>query len=127
MLRLSSSIILSVLIATSTVSAATLNVGQGSVSVNRGQGFAPVNGSTTVNPGDTVTVQPGGSAQIVYPDGSIQLLQPGDVATVADGAAAPAAPAAGGISPTTLVIGAVVVGAGIGVAILVSKSSGASP
>ena len=124
MLRLSSSIILSVLIATSTVSAATLNVGQGSVSVNRGQGFAPVNGSTTVNPGDTVTVQPGGSAQIVYPDGSIQLLQPGDVATVADGAAAPAA---GGISPTTLVIGAVVVGAGIGVAILVSKSSGASP
>ena len=113
---------------TSPVMAATLQVTQGSVSVNRGQGFEPASGTTTVNPGDTVVVQPGGSAQIVYPDGTVATLQPGSVATVADGAGAGAGGAgAGGIGATELAIGGAVVAVGVGIAIYVAKNNGSSP
>jgi hypothetical protein len=64
-------------------SAATLQPGQGALSVNQGQGFAPVNSRVDANAGDSVMVGPGGSATVVYDDGCKVDVQPGTVATVA--------------------------------------------
>ena len=132
------------------VSAATLQVTQGSASVNRGQGFEAVNGSTTVNPGDVVNVPPGSNAQIVYPDGSIQAVQPGNIASVGPGISAPAsgsatlaqaavtaapapapvagiAGAGGGLTATTVAIGAAAIGVGVGIAVYAAQGKGTSP
>jgi len=101
--------------------AATVNSVGGQVLINKGGGYQQVAGSTQANPGDSILVNPGGSAQIVYPDGCVVEVLPGAVATVA--AQSPCA--TGGFSPgaTTFVIGAVVVGGGIGAAVLLSQQS----
>jgi hypothetical protein len=63
--------------------AATLQPGQGQLSVNQGQGFQPVNSRIDANVGDSVMVTPDGSATVVYDDGCKVNVQPGAVATIA--------------------------------------------
>jgi hypothetical protein len=63
--------------------AATIEPGQGSLSINQGQGFQLVNSRVDANVGDSVMVSPGGSATVVYDDGCKVAVQPGTVATIA--------------------------------------------
>ena len=63
--------------------AATIEPGQGSLSINQGQGFQAVNNRVDANVGDSVMVSPGGSATVVYDDGCKVTVQPGAVATIA--------------------------------------------
>ena len=63
--------------------AATVEPGQGSLSINHGQGFGPVGGQMTAQVGDSVMVAPGGAATVVYEDGCKVAVQPGAVTTIA--------------------------------------------
>jgi hypothetical protein len=100
--------------------AATVQPGQGSLSVNQGNGFQPINSRVDANVGDSVMVGPDGNASIVYDDGCKVDVQPGAVATIA-----PLSPCASGSNAQSdgnnpylmpLVAGAMV-GAAAGVAI----------
>jgi len=62
---------------------ATLEPGQGNLSVNQGRGFQPVNSRVDAKIGDSIMVSPGGSAAIVYDDGCKVTVQPGAVTTIA--------------------------------------------
>lgn len=63
--------------------AASIEPGQGSLTINQGQGFQPVNNRIDANVGDFVMVAPGGSATVVYDDGCTVNVQPGAVTTIA--------------------------------------------
>ncbi len=63
--------------------AATLEPGQGDLSINQGQGFERVNGRIDANVGDSVMVSPSGSATVSYADGCQVPVQPGSVVTIA--------------------------------------------
>jgi hypothetical protein len=63
--------------------AATLEPGQGNLTINQGQGFQPVNSRVDAMVGDSVMVGPGGTATLTYDDGCTVTVQPGSVATVA--------------------------------------------
>jgi hypothetical protein len=63
--------------------AATIEPGQGSLSINQGQGFQPVNNQIDANVGDSVMVGPNGTATVVYDDGCTVNVQPGAVTTIA--------------------------------------------
>ena len=63
--------------------AATIEPGQGNLSINQGQGFQPVNSRVDANVGDSVIVAPGGSATVVYDDGCKVDVQPGAITTIA--------------------------------------------
>lgn len=63
--------------------AATIEPGQGNLSVNQGQGFQPINSRIDANVGDSVMVGSGGAATVAYDDGCKVTVQPGEVATVA--------------------------------------------
>ena len=63
--------------------AATLEPGQGSLTINQGQGFQPVNNRIDANVGDSVMVGPNGAATVVYDDGCTVNVQPGAVMTIA--------------------------------------------
>lgn len=63
--------------------AATVEPGQGTLTVNQGQGFQPINSRVDANVGDSVMVAPGGSATVVYDDGCKVDVQPGSVTTIA--------------------------------------------
>lgn len=63
--------------------AATIQPGQGSLTINQGQGFQPVDSRIDANVGDSVMVAPGGSATVVYDDGCKVNVQPGAVTTIA--------------------------------------------
>ena len=71
-----------VLLATAS-SAATIEPGQGNLSVNQGQGFQPINSRVDANVGDSVMVAPGGAATVTYSDGCKVDVQPGAVTTIA--------------------------------------------
>ena len=73
----------SVLLLSTACFAATIEPGQGQLSVNQGQGFAPVNNRIDAKVGDSVMVSPNGSAVVSYPDGCKVDLQPGAVMTIA--------------------------------------------
>ena len=63
--------------------AATLEQVSGDVSVNRGSGYLPVKGSISLKPGDTLMAGPGASGQVVY-DGSCRVpVEPGALHVVA--------------------------------------------
>lgn len=62
--------------------AATLEPGQGALTLNQGQGFQPVNARIDANVGDSVMVAPGGSATLVYDDGCKVDVQPGAAISV---------------------------------------------
>jgi hypothetical protein len=63
--------------------AATIEPGQGDLSINHGQGFKPINSRVDANVGDSVMVGPGGTATVVYDDGCKVNVQPGAVTTIA--------------------------------------------
>ncbi len=63
--------------------AASVEPGQGNLSINQGQGFQPVNSRIDANVGDSVMVAPDGSATVVYEDGCKVAVQPGAVTTIA--------------------------------------------
>ena len=52
--------------------AATLEQVSGNLSINRGSGYLPVKGSISLKPGDTLMASPGASGQVVY-DGSCRV------------------------------------------------------
>ena len=63
--------------------AATVQPGQGNLSVNQGQGFRPINSRVDANVGDSVMVDPGGAATVVYDDGCVVNVEPGTVTMIA--------------------------------------------
>jgi hypothetical protein len=63
--------------------AATIEPGQGDLSINQGHGYQPVTGRLNANVGDTVMVGPGGAATVVYDDGCKVNVQPGAVTNIA--------------------------------------------
>jgi hypothetical protein len=65
--RLAISCFSSLLLASSSCLAATVEPIQGNLYISTGQGFQPVNGRIDTNVGDTVMVAPGGTAVAVYP------------------------------------------------------------
>jgi hypothetical protein len=105
---------------TSSTWAATLEPGQGDLSVNQGQGFQPVNSRVDTKVGDSIMVGPGGSATLTYEDGCTVTVQPGSVTTIA-----PLSPCASGSNAQTgdgssgvggLIVGAAALGAlGLGI------------
>lgn len=71
------------LLLSSSTWAATIEPGQGTLSINQGQGFQPINNRVDGNVGDSVMVSPGGAATVVYGDGCRVDVQPGVVTTIA--------------------------------------------
>jgi len=88
--------------------AATIEPGQGALSVNQGQGFQPINSRVDANVGDSVMVGPGGTATVVYDDGCKVDVQPGAVATIA-----PLSPCASGSNAEDFNWGAVIMGVAV--------------
>jgi hypothetical protein len=66
-----------------TVWAATIEPGQGELSINQGQGFERVDSRIDAKVGDSVMVSPNGTAVVNYPDGCQVTVQPGSVVTIA--------------------------------------------
>jgi len=106
----------------------------GQALVNRGSGYQLAANGMVLNPGDVVVVNPGGTAQISYPDGCTIPVQVGAIVTVTE--ISPCAMTTGavqsepstGLSGTTLLLGAVVLGGvGIAVALSTGKDKPASP
>lgn len=93
--------------------AATVQPGQGSLTINQGQGFEPVNSRIDASVGDSVMVAPGGSATVVYDDGCKVTVQPDAVTTIA-----PISPcASGSYAQDSNWAGALVMGAAAGAAL----------
>lgn len=105
--------------------AASLQPGQGDLSINQGQGFQPVNGKIDANVGDSVMVPPGGSATVVYDDGCTVNVEPGAVTTIA-----PLSPCASGSNAADLDYAAWLLAGGAGglagYAIYLATQSGSS-
>ena len=110
---------------TSSTWAASLQPGQGSLTINQGDGFQPVGTRIDANVGDSVMVSPDGSATVTYDDGCAVNVQPGSVTTVA-----PISPCASGSyaadDNNLLLAGGLALGAGtaIGVGIWSASTSG---
>lgn len=100
-------------------SAATLNGVTGQIFVNSGNGFKSVKNGATVNPGDVVMARNGGTAQIVYADGSSMIVEPGKSVSVGTSAGG----VHSGITHTQLMVGAGVVAAGVGAAVIISNNN----
>lgn len=94
--------------------AATVQPGQGSLTINQGQGFEPVNSRIDAGVGDSVMVAPGGSATVVYDDGCKVTVQPDAVTTIA-----PISPCASGsyAQDSSNWTGALIMGAAAGAAL----------
>jgi hypothetical protein len=105
--------------------AATVEPGQGNLSIDQGQGFKPVNSRIDAKVGDSVMVAPGGAATVVYDDGCQVDVGPSAVTTIA-----PLSPCASGSyaqdntdTTTGLVVGAGVLGVGGFIGYEASKST----
>lgn len=94
--------------------AATVEPGQGGLTINQGQGFQPINSRVDANVGDSVMVAPGGSATVVYDDGCKVDVQPDAVTTIA-----PISPCASGsyAQDNSNWTGALIMGAAAGTAL----------
>jgi hypothetical protein len=89
---------------TTAVSAATVTVTAGKVSISHGNGFAPITGSTSARPGDSVMTGVSGSAEIIYDNGCREPVRSGTVTKVAESPpckAANGAPDNGWVTHTT--------------------------
>lgn len=104
-------------------SAATLDQVSGTVMVDRGKGPVRVSGSTQVNPGDVVTTTGGGRARIVYSNGCTTAVETGTAATVTFDDHC----ALGLNGDNTLLIGAGMVGLGVGAAVLLHDDHNHKP
>ena len=117
-----------------TARAATLEDIQGEVLVNRGGGYKHVHGPVVLKAGDTIVVaKRGASAVLSYDDGCKVPVDFGSAVVAVAGVPSPCGPTAsyqppagltgspgapGGVDGTTLAVGAVVVGGGVGAAVL---------
>jgi hypothetical protein len=110
--------------------AATLSNVEGKVSVNRGGGFQPASTGTALSSGDRVRASSSGSANIVYENGCSTRVGPSQVAVVL--ATPPAcqgaslvgyAPAGFDPGADTLIVGGLIVGAGVGIAVAASNDN----
>ena len=111
-----------------TASAATVVDVQGSVLVNHGPGFVPASSGTHIDGGDKVMARGRAGATIQYDDGCKVTVAPGSLVTVAlvpPCKAAGTAPAddAFGLSSPLILGGAVVLGAGVSLAVILNNSS----
>ncbi len=124
-----------VLLGTIQTLAATVDGISGPVFVNKGRGFQTVTAATQINPGDIVMARDGGRAEVIYADGCRTRVEAGQPVSVAssggikDGgvelspcAADGRVAGAGGIAPGALLVGGVVVAAGIGAAVILSNN-----
>ena len=100
--------------------AATLSGVTGQVFINSGSGFITAENGQTVNPGDVVMAREGASANVVFPDGTSLVVEAGKSLSV--GTTAGVAAGVGGLSTATLLVGAGVVAAGVGAAVLLSNN-----
>jgi hypothetical protein len=105
--------------------AATVNVSQGQVLLNRGAGYQRVMGSVQAGPGAMLVANPGGGGQIVYPDGCVVEVVPGSVYTIAD--QSPCQNGTSIVNSTTLAVGAVALGGGVALGLLLAQGKPASP
>jgi hypothetical protein len=103
--------------------AATIEPGQGDLSVNQGQGFKPVNSRVDANVGDSVMVGPGGGATIVYDDGCKVDVQPGAVATISSLSPCASGSNAEDVNWAGIVWGAAVVGVSVGGVLAATNNS----
>jgi hypothetical protein len=103
--------------------AATLDAIRGHMMVNRGAGYEFARSSVEVAPGDMIIPNAGGNAQLVYADGCNVLVEAGSLITVRQSSPCAGKDNAGafGLTPSTLVIGAVAIGGGVGAAVLFGK------
>ena len=128
--------------------AATLEQVSGNVSINRGSGYLPAKGPTSLKTGDTVMARPGASGQVVY-DGNCRVpVEPGALHVVAakshcsrqaewsppsklGGCSLKGDSSCCRIEPEPdrrhLLIGAAVIGAGVGAIILLQDDNPSSP
>jgi hypothetical protein len=98
--------------------AATVQVTSGEVFIDRGTGYRTVSGTATAKPGDTVMAKVGGTAVVIYDDGCRQQVDVGSVVTVSE--TSPCG-GTGALYPDhTLLIGGLVVGGVVGLAIALS-------
>lgn len=128
-LRRFAALLLACLVGTA-AKAATLEAIQGQVMVNKGNGYRFVSGTVELNPGDMVIANSGGGAQLIYGDGCNVPVQAGAAVTVGDQSPCAAQGGSNGgpaLGPGTLALGAVVVGGGIGAAVLLSGQNGDKP
>ncbi|MEQ1696840.1 MAG: hypothetical protein ABL901_13460 [Hyphomicrobiaceae bacterium] len=123
------------LLGTVHASAATVEGLSGSAFVNRGKGFQAASLGEQVKPGDIIMVRDGGEALIVYSDGCQSHVTSGKTVTVGEASPCSLTDSSnlkpGTIGPSTLLIGAGAVAAGVGAAVLLSnkdsKNNPASP
>lgn len=108
-----------------TAHAATLEAIQGEVLVNRGGGYRFVSGTLELKPGDMIIANGGGAAQLSYGDGCSVSVQAGGVVTVAEQSPCATQTNAGtqGLTPSTLAVGAAVIGGAVGAAVLLGNKS----
>jgi hypothetical protein len=132
----------------SAADSATLERVSGDVSINRGSGYLPVKGATSVKPGDTIMASPGARGEVVYDSSCRVPVEPGALHVVA--AKSPCSRQAEWSPPSKLggcslkgdssgcriepepdrrylLIGAAVVGAGVGAIILLTDDKPSSP
>ena len=132
----------------SAAQAATLEKVSGDVSINRGAGYLPVKGVTTLKPGDTIMASPGARGEVVYEVSCRVPVEPGALHVVA--AKSPCSRQAEWSPPSKLggcslkgdssgcriepepdrrhlLIGAAVIGAGVGAIILLQNDNPSSP
>lgn len=103
--------------------AAQVNPLDGPISINRGSGYGAVGAPTSAGTGDRIMAGQGGKAEIIYENGCRVVVEAGSVVTITD--PPPCAPGAdAGTNTAQYALGAaVVVGAGVGLAILLSNNS----
>jgi hypothetical protein len=126
-----SAAVMAALLATN-AAAVTLSNVEGAVSVNRGDGFQAASIGTTLSSGDRVRANASGSANIVYENGCSTRVGPSQVAVVL--ATPPACQGASlkdggvgyapaGLGTDTLLVGGLIVGAGVGIAVAASNDN----
>jgi hypothetical protein len=108
-----------IMAASTSPSAAIVQVQSGSASINNGQGFVRVSSGTYAGPGDSAMVGPNGNAVIVYEDGCQQNVAPGAVVTIS--ATSPCTTAGNG--QPGFVLGALAVAGGVGGAVILSSDN----
>jgi hypothetical protein len=106
--------------------AASLEPGQGDLSVNQGQGFQPVNSRVDAKVGDSVMVGPGGAATLTYDDGCTVTVQPGSVTTIAPISPCASGSSADGTDWGPWIAGGLVITGGIIAGFAIANHSGSS-
>ena len=103
--------------------AALLTEVNGVVFVNTGQGFKPVTGPTEVKPGDRIMVGKNGAAKIAYGLNCTTSLTQNQNVVVSNEVPCSANGAQPGADTTSLVVGGVIIAAGVAGGIALTRSN----